>query len=333
MTSSRKYSSGYKGLKIPLCLILLALVASCSPRPPSEYIKGDALGTFFTLSYWSKEDSRIHNLDTDIDKLLNDFEDELSNWREDSWISRFNAAPAGEFIPAPDHAFQVLALCMELAERSGGALDPTLSPLIELWGFGTREHTRPPSQTEIEAALEKTGYQKLELDYEKKTALKTRKSVRLNCSAVAKGYAVDLVAQLLEAKGIQNFLINIGGEISARGSSPEGDPWLVGINQPQPDGRIGRPKRTISLLNRSLATSGHSQRAYVINGQRYSHILNAKTGMPAPTHIASATVLAPNCALADGLATLALILDDGRLNKLLQHYENVEVFRTPWENF
>lgn len=306
------------------------LVASCSSGPETDYFKGDTMGTFYTVRFWSEKNVRAHKIGTVIDELLNQFEDELSNWRAGSWINRFNDAPAGEYIAAPKNAFQVLSLCLELAKRSDGLLDPTISPLIELWGFGTaNEHTVPDTAT-IQETLQKVGYQKLVLDDEKQAVLKTQAELQLNCSAVAKGYAVDLIARLLQENGIDHFLINIGGEISARGSNPDGNPWKVGINQPALNGRDGKTGKTISLTNRSLATSGHSQRTFMVEGQRYSHILNPKTGRPVSTDIASATVLAPSCALADGLATLALILDEDAMQELLESYDDVEVFRTSW---
>ena len=288
------------------------------------------MGASYTLHYWGTSNKSAQSLTTEIKILLDQFENQLSNWRPDSWISKFNLAPAGETMPVPTYAYEVLELSLELAKRSDGAFDPTISPLIELWGFGTRRDETIPDKNAIQAAMQMTGYKKLLLDRENQTILKTQDGIQLNCSAVAKGYAVDLVARFLQENGIQNFLINIGGEVTAKGTKIDGSVWQVGIVKPRPDGHQGKPEQTISLENRSLATSGHSQRVFVIDGKRTSHILDARTGYPVSTNIASITVLAPNCALADGLATIALILSKEELHEMLKDYPQVEVLKSNW---
>lgn len=291
---------------------------------------GDAMGTFYTIEFHSEERVDARNLRRDIEGLLDAFDGELSNWRKDSWVNRFNAAPANTFIPVPDNAFQVLQLCGELFQRSGGLFDPTLSPLIELWGFGTQNGSTVPEQAAIDEALQKIGFDKLVFSPDERAVMKRQPDLRINCSALAKGYAVDLISVLLQNRGVNNFLINLGGEIAARGFAANGDPWTVGVRRPEPDGREREVVRVIELHNRCLATSGHSQRTFISGGQRYSHILNAKTGRPVAANFASATALASTCALADGLATLALILDEDRMAELLEFYDGVEVFRTEW---
>ena len=319
-----------KGLNATCCLGFCLALSSCTNQPKAEYLKGDTMGTIYTVHFWDEERVSTQKLGTGINELLNAFEDELSNWRADSWISRFNAEREDKPIPVPEHAFRVLRLSLELAERSSGVLDPTVSPLVELWGFGSEGEHQVPDEPSIELTLKKVGYEKLVLDSEHQTALKLHPGLQLNCSAVAKGYAVDLVAQFLKDRKVENFLVNIGGEVSARGSKPDGFPWSVRIEQPQVNGRMTKSARTVSLTNRSLATSGHSRRAFVSQGRRYSHILHPQTGHPVPADIASTTVIAPNCALADGLATLALILDEDQMSDILDYYDAVEVFRTGW---
>ncbi len=310
--------------------ILVFLVAACGSQPEEGYFKGDAMGTFYTIEFRSEKKVPTRDLRGEIEELLDAFDQQLSNWREDSWVNRFNAAPADEFIPVPDYAFQVLNLCLELFERSGGLLDPTLSPLVELWGFGTKRGSIVPDQAAIEKALNSVGFDKLALCPDRRAVMKRQADLQINCSAVAKGYAVDLISAMLQKRGVDNFIVNLGGEIAARGTRMDGVPWTVGVNRPDAKGHGKELARVIELYNRSLATSGHSQRTFLFGGQRYSHILNAKTGWPVKTDIASATVLASSCALADGLATLALILDEDKMAELLEFYDGVEVFRTKW---
>lgn len=319
-----------KGLSLLLGFTFLFLVVACSPRPEAGYFRGDAMGTFYTIQFWSEEKVSARDLRREIEDSLDVFEQQLSNWREDSWVNLFNAAPADEFIPVPDYAFEVLKLCLELFERSGGMLDPTLSPLIELWGFGTEPGSTVPEQAAIDEAIKKTGFEKVVFSSERRSIMKRQAGLQINCSAVAKGFAVDLISELMQNRGVENFIINLGGEITARGSRMDGVPWTVGVNRPDSKGREKDLAMVFELKDRSLATSGHSQRTFISGGQRYSHILNAKTGRPVKADIASATVLASSCALADGLATLALILDEDRMAELLESYDGVEVFRTKW---
>ncbi len=330
MNSSKKFWCESKGLSLLLGFTLLFLVVACGPQTEEGYFKGDAMGTFYTIEFRSEEKVPARNLRREIEDLLDAFEQQLSNWRKDSWVNLFNAAPADEFIPVPDYAFQVLNLCQELFERSGGLLDPTVSPLIELWGFGIKPGSTVPEQAAIDEALKKIGFDKLVLSPDRPAVMKRQADLQINCSALAKGYAVDLISGLLQNRGLDNFVINLGGEIAARGSRMDGDPWTVGVNRPDAKGREKDLARVFELTNRSLATSGHSQRTFVSGGRRYSHILNAKTGRPVTADIAAATVLASSCALADGLATLALILDEDRMTELLEFYDGVEVFRTEW---
>ncbi|MDG2171101.1 MAG: FAD:protein FMN transferase [Opitutales bacterium] len=288
------------------------------------------MGTYYTLQYWSEERVSAHEIDGDVQALLDQFENELSNWREDSWVNQFNHAGAGEVIPMPDVAFQVVSLSLDLAEKSDGLLDPTAGPLIELWGFGTDRNVEIPSQSSIDQISSQVGYDKLKLDPVERTLQKSVTGVQLNCSAVAKGFAVDLIAERLAANGIENHLINIGGEVKAEGTHLDSEPWKVGIRQPVFQGRVGKTLRSIELHNQALATSGHSQRSFEKDGKRYSHILNPKTGHPVPLVTASATVMAPTCALADGLATLALILNETQMTELTESFRNIEVHRTSW---
>ncbi len=312
------------------CLSFSLAVCSCRQSPTTVYLKGDAMGTFYTVQYWSKKAHEPQRLDTAVKEILNEFENQLSNWRSDSWVSRFNAAPANTPIHLPEHAFEVVSLSLQLAERTNGAFDPTLSPLIQLWGFGTESKERIPEKSSIRAALQKVGYHKLVLDRDQRVLVKTDPNLQLNCSAVAKGYAVDLVAQELKERGIAGMLINIGGEVYAAGTKSDGSSWTVGIQENLPNGQTLRSNRTFPLHDQALATSGHSQRVFFRNGQRYSHILDAKTGHPVEAPFASASVVAPNCALADGLATIALIIDDDSMKQLASEYDGIEYFYTPW---
>ncbi|MBH54288.1 MAG: thiamine biosynthesis protein ApbE [Opitutaceae bacterium] len=319
-----------KGLSKVYVSTLFLLSVSCS-APKGEYlVNGDTMGTFYTVQFWPEINATNQILNAEIQRVLNEFEKELSNWRPNSWINQFNAAPVDVPVPVPIHAYSVLKLSLELAERSDGFLDPTLSPLINLWGFGVTGKQPVPSQRAIDETLKRVGHNNLIFDRENKTLTKKHPGVELNCSAVAKGYAVDLVGLSLRKMGIENYLINIGGEVSAHGNRRDGSNWTVGLLKPSLDGRIKKSGESLALSNLALATSGQTHRTIIRDGKRYTHILNPKTGYPVSTNTASVTVVAQNCALADGLATLALLLDDDPFQVILQSYEDVEVIRMHW---
>lgn len=309
-------------------VVLSVLLTACARPRQSEYLRGNTMGTSYTVHYVA-DASYPTTLQPKIDALLNVIEDQLSNWRPDSWVSQLNAAPAFEEIPVPAHAFAVIQLCLKLAEQSQGAFDPTVSPLVELWGFGTKRGQIVPSTEAIATTRELVGYRRLVLDTTKLTLLKTVSKIELNCSAVAKGYAVDQVAVLLRAEGITDFLINIGGELFAEGNSIYGSPWAVAIRRPD---RTPVSEDLFALSGQAMATSGHTERVYFADGRRYSHIIDPRTGFPVEPNVASATIIAPTCALADGLATLALVLNEAEMNAILDTYPATQIIRTPWEN-
>lgn len=273
------------------------------------------MGTFYTIHLCTSSNHSPDHLKVQVEKLLDDFSHELSNWHADSWVNQFNSLPAGEELPIPSLSYPVVKLSLELAEQSDGLLDPTVEPLVELWGFGVREDNKIPSNSDIETALELVGHGKIILDENNQTIRKTIQGVRLNFSATAKGYAVDLVAELLQKEGITNFLINIGGEITSKGKDIDDSLWKVAIQKP---GTSQNKAFSIELENQAIATSGTTQNYFTYQGVKYAHIINPKTGWPVKTSISSVSILAPQCALADGLATLAILMDEAELKRLIR---------------
>lgn len=287
------------------------------------------MGTYYTVQYVGDAAGELA-LQREIETLLQRFEQQLSNWKNDSWINQFNRLGADQLLPVPEYAFAVLKLTLELAEKSDGALDPTVAPLVELWGFGVNRAEDIPHDFAIQQTLIHVGFRQISLDQSHRTIVKQSGKIQLNCSAVAKGYAVDLLADLLQRSGHENFLINIGGEISARGESDKGRVWRVAISAPGARAQVDGIADSLALENRAMATSGHTQRVFKTAGTLYSHIIDPRSGYPVAATFASATVLSDSCALADGLATLALVLSETEMNTLLTHYPGTELRITPW---
>ena len=310
------------GLCVLVAVVAMGVVLWMDRGPRRVYLRGDTMGTTYGVTVWSGGTIDEAALRGEIDALLEGFSGELSNWESDSWVSRFNRAGAGEATPMPEHAYRVVKLCLELAERSEGALDPTVSPLVEVWGFGVGDGEADPSDAAVREARSRVGYRNLVLDDAARTLTKTRAGVALNCSAVAKGYAVDRVAALLDREGFEGYLVNIGGEIVARGQRGDGTAWRVGITGQ------GKTREVVVLNDEAMATSGHDQRYREIDGERYSHVIDPRTGRPVAWRAQSLTVVAPNCALADGLATAGLVMEERAFAEMVEGYAGVRVIRT-----
>ncbi len=310
-----------------LALLIAGLCAGCKDREPDEFrlvtLRGETMGTYYSVACLVQPDMSETTLHAGIRKRLNEVDREFSNWNPDSWVSRFNRAETGEEVPCPPHATEVLKLTLELSRRTEGALDPTVSPLIELWGFGTApEPPQPPSKLQIREALERCGYLHLEFDPDGQSLSKRVDGIKLNLSAVAKGYTVDLIADFLEQSGIKNHLVNIGGEIRVKGKRADHTPWKIAIASPLPDHGLA-PDR-LEMTSGAVATSGDAHSFFERNGRRYSHLLDSRTGEPVRNRLSSVTITAPTCALADGLATACFVLGSDKGMELIESFPQVE---------
>jgi thiamine biosynthesis lipoprotein len=253
-----------------------------------------------------------------FDALLTQVNAEMSNYLDESELSRLNRAPIGEWYPISVELLQLLALAQQLAAESQGALDVTVGPLMRLWGFGPNAPapSAAPAETTVAAALERTGMRHLALRAEPPAARRLA-PIELDLSAIAKGHGVDRLAAVLEAAGCTNYLVDIGGELRARGRSARGDLWRVGVEIPEP-GSFGQIARIVELDGMALATSGDYRNFVALpddvpGRQNWSHTLDPRSGEPVSHNLASVTVAAPTAALADGWATALNVMgpDEG----------------------
>ena len=281
------------------------------------------MGTFYAVTY--RGGIAAHQLKPALEDSLAAMEKQLSNWDDDSWISRFNRRTATRFVPIPEHAYQVLRRCLDLTRHTNGALDPTLGPLINLWGFGPAERSSPPTDRAIRKALAATGRGKLTIENAPPRVAKGHPALRLNLSSVAKGYAADVLAGHLASRGLTDYMINIGGEIRTRGRSAHQSTWAIAIQRPDPEARSGSVHVTVRLNAAGVATSGDYRRYFEVDGERYPHILDPKTGRPARSDVASATVIAATATRADGLATAALVLGSEKAQELIARTPDAEI--------
>ena len=295
-----------------LCFTLLCFFAPTFAAEPIT-LAGPTMGTTYSVKLAAlPNEMPSAELHAKIESLLAKLAATLSTYREDSEISQLHDAAANEWIEVSPDLYAVLALSRTVQERSHGAFDVSISPLIQLWRISAREGSNAlPTNGEIAATLAKLGADKWELQAMPPAVRKLHPQMRFDLNAIAPGYAVDQIALLLEEQGIQNYLVELGGEIRAGGDSTSIQPWRVGIEQPVENGER-RVALSLLITKVSVATSGDYRQWRVILGKRYSHILDPRTGLPVECRNASVTVVAETCAAADAWATALFVLGPER---------------------
>ena len=223
-----------------------------------------------------------------------------------------------------DDFLKVLQVARKIYGLSAGAWDGTVKPLVNLWGFGNaRPVEKAPSEEEIKTRLQAVGFDQIRIAASGRVG-KTNRAATLDLASIAKGYGVDAVADLIRESGYGQFLVEIGGEVVAEGVRKDGKPWMVGISRPVPDDSPGSVYRAIGLSGGALATSGDYRLFFELDGARYSHIIDPRTGYPVRNKVVSASVVAPDCALADGLATALVVMGPEDGLALVNRLKNVE---------
>jgi FAD:protein FMN transferase len=303
-------------MKIPIYLSLIFFLAACNNTPQKNIISGEAQGTTYHISYFGPAQN---NLKTEIDSLLADFDYSLSTYNPNSLITQLN----NNATDSTDEYFRVVfQKSKEVSILTDGAFDVTISPILNVWGFG---HT-PQAKTDssgISELLNLVGYQKAEVINNRLN--KSDSLVTLNFNAIAQGYSVDLLAEYLLSIGINDFLVELGGEIRANGTKENGESWKIGIDKPIEDVE-GRPlQAVIKLNNRSLATSGNYRKYFVEDGKRYGHSINPRTGYPAKNTLLSATVIADDCMTADAYATAFMVMGVEKTLEFLEKNGNLNL--------
>jgi len=244
-----------------------------------------------------------------IDTRLQTLNQQMSTYIDDSELNYLNKTPVGQAFTLSDDLFDVLMMSIELSWLSGGVFDVTVGPLVNLWGFGPQQNEQLPEQAAIDRALVGMGYQQLQFNIAESSVSKL-KPVSVDLSAIAKGYGVDKIAELLLAAGYSDFMVEIGGELRLQGLSPRGRPWKIAIEQP--DGSFGKVHRAVTVGSGAMATSGDYRNYFEIDGQRYSHTIDPTTGRPITHKLASVTVITESAAYADGLATAINVMGPER---------------------
>jgi thiamine biosynthesis lipoprotein len=310
---------------MPRLILLLALAAAaCSPRADRR-LEGRTMGTTYHATVVTGAGGLPDGLQGRMDRRLDEVNVQLSTWIEDSEINRFNRfGEVGVEFPISDDFLKVMTEARRVHDLSGGAWDGTVNPLVLLWGFGSPGAAlSPPSPEAVAAALERVGFDKIEIR-ESGALVKHEAGVTVDLSSIAKGYGVDVVGQLLRDEGLTEFLVEIGGEVLAAGVRRDGRPWRVGINRPSPEAEPDEVWKVVALRDAALATSG-DYRSYVLEGgRRRSHVMDPRTGEPVANGVVSVSVFAPTCTLADGLATAVMVMGPDAGLEMIENLDGVE---------
>jgi len=293
-------------------LLFFFLLSACQkapekPKYPLHY--SDAIfGTSFTIKASALPDSVTSaEIQLKVKELLDKLNGQMSTYQQDSELSKINQNKTGEWVTVSDALYQVLKQANSISELSNGAFDITVGPLVNLWGFGPRGITFvAPDEEKIKQQLLNTGYKQLLFNDDKQQIKKQVPLLYLDLSAIAKGYAVDRVGGLLEASGIADYMVEIGGELRLNGLNLQKKPWRIAVEKPTAEQRM--IQKVLPLSNISLATSGDYRNFFEVDGVRFSHTIDPRSGKPIIHKLASITILSDTTMKADALATALMVL-------------------------
>ena len=289
--------------------------------------EGAVFGTFYHITYQSEKP-----LQQGIDSVLQAVDNSLSPFNEHSVITAINN---NTNMSADPMFVEVFRLSLEVASMTGGAFDITVAPLVNLWGFGFKNMDNV-SDEKVDSLLEYVGLNNVHLVGEQNDTArvfsykvqKDKPQIMLDCSAIAKGYGVDVVGKYLEDEGIENYIVEIGGEVRVRGVNPQGNLWRIGINKPEDDlkGVSTEIEEVLQVTQLSMATSGNYRNYYEKDGKRYAHTIDPRTGFPVQHSLLSSTVLTQDCAKADAYATAFMVLGIDDAKKVLHEHPELMAF-------
>lgn len=302
-----------------LVLLIVGTVLIIRQQRSMPYQRSTDLvfGTSYNIVYQCDSD-----LSLGIKDELMKVDRSLSPFNKESVITAVNQ---NREVRLDSHFQEVFKLAKEVSDDTEGAFDITVAPLVNAWGFGFKNDVRPTSR-QVDSLLQMVGYQKVKI--EQGRVLKADPRMMLDCSAIAKGYGVDVVARYLRSRGVENYMVEIGGEIVTHGVNPQRLPWRVGVTKPTDDSlNVSHELQTIlNVTDKAMATSGNYRNFYYKDGKKFAHTIDPKTGYPVQHNILSATVLARNCATADAYATAFMVMGLERAQQLLERHPDLMAY-------
>lgn len=301
-----------------LVLLSCCFLTGCCSVEEQRFF-GTTQGSYYSIIYY---DEQNRDFNKDFDSIFNELDNTLSLWNENSLISRVNRNDTTVvlnkiFVDNFNYA-------MKAAELSDGYFDPTVGPLVAAWGFHFKEGVDMTPQI-VDSLLHLVGYRKIKIENGK--VIKQNPNMTLDFNAVAQGYTTDMIGEFLTSRGVENYLVDVGGEIMAKGSKPRNIPWKVGIEKPadnKDDERI--VQEIVELSNKSIVTSGNYRKYVERNGKRYSHSIDPNTGYPASNNMLSATIICDDTAWADCLASICMLVGMEKAKEILATQKGVKAF-------
>lgn len=311
-----------KRIKLALPLVVIAIIIAIPVMmghkdEPYQRNSGFIFGTSYNITYQCAEDHKA-----DIEMALAEVDASLSPFNDSSVITHVNR---NEDVVLDRLFLDVFRLAQKINEDTDGAFDITVAPLVNAWGFGFKNGVNPDEKA-IDSLRQVVGFRKVRLEDGK--IMKADPRVMLDCSAIAKGYGVDVVANLLRKIGIKNFMVEIGGEVVTSGVNPDRHPWRIGVTKPTDDSlSVNNELQTvINVTDKAMATSGNYRNFYYKGGRKYAHTIDPKTGYPVQHSILSATVITNDCATADAYATSFMVLGMEKAKKILERHPEMMAY-------
>lgn len=322
-----------------LFIVLSLCFFSCSNDDRDTYssLTGETMGTYYKITY----DRTPYELDQEeVDQLLVHINNEVSTYIDTSIISRFNQATRVLELDANQlystledntsgHFMANFMAAKEIYKLTKGYFDPTVMPLVNYWGFGYSEKKKVSAVDSIivDSLLQLVGFEKVEVQMQNSIQIKKDSpGVQLDFSALAKGYAVDKISELLEQNGVNHYMVDIGGEIRAKGLNAKQKCWTIGVNVPTEDARFQDVHTAMELNNKAVATSGNYRNFYEVNGVKYSHTISPDTGFPERNNLLSASIFAEDCMTADAFATACMTMGLDLAYELISRRDELEAF-------
>ncbi|WP_448622885.1 FAD:protein FMN transferase ApbE [Dickeya fangzhongdai] len=315
----------FSALKSILFLAVFSVLSACKPGAPADSsrpfttFEGKTMGTFYSVKISGELPEDRQQLQQEIDALLEQANNDISTYRNDSVLSRFNRDTGTDPQPIGNGMADIILAAQRIGRATGGAMDITVGPLVNLWGFGPQKQpVAIPSQQQIDDARRKVGLNHLRLisNHQGEWLQKDLPGLYVDLSTMGEGYGADLLAQLMTRKGITNYLVSVGGAISSRGVNGQGQPWRVAIQKPTD--KENAIQAAVDLQGYGISTSGSYRNYFEQDGKRYSHVIDPATGRPITHQLVSATVIARTALEADGWDTGLMVLGTEKALKLAE---------------
>ena len=306
-----------------LFALALLMLAGCDSQTAKEstalVLEGKTMGTFWRVSLAGVENTRQDELRKKIQAQLDNDDRLLSTYKSDSTLSRFNQSRSSNPYPVPEAMSDIVTTSLRIGTKTGGAMDITVGPLVNLWGFGPdKQPVKTPDQAQIDAAKALTGLQHLAVINKsgQQWLQKDLPGLYVDLSTIGEGYAADHLARLMEQNGISRYLVSVGGAVVTRGTNSDGKAWRVAIQKPTD--RETAVQAVVDLNGHGISTSGSYRNYYELEGKRLSHVIDPTTGAPIEHKLVSATVIAPTAMEADGWDTGLMVLGTEKAKQVAQ---------------